>query len=102
MSTPYSWLAYEAVLMLSLNRADPSSRYLLRAVGRMFLGPLLVGVLAGIWSAGRGAGVATLVGYASFLAAQTAVRFWGRWQLHRARVRLASARARVGPLPRRR
>jgi len=87
--------------MLSLNRAEPSSRYLIRAVGRMFLGPMAVGVLAGIWTAGRGAGFATLVGYLSFLAAQTAVRFWGRWQLHRARVRLATARARVGPLPRR-
>jgi len=97
-----SLLAYEAMLMLSLNRAGRPSRSLIPMVGRMLLGPLAIGVLAGLMTAGRGAGFATLAGYLSFLAAQTAVRFWSRWQLHRARVRLATARARAASLPRRR
>jgi len=85
-----------------LNRADAPSRYLIRGVSRMLLGPLAIAVVAGIEFAGRGAGVAVLAGYVSFVAAQTAVRLWGRWQLRRARARLAVARVRSAQLARRR
>ena len=68
----------------------------------MVLGPLVIAVVAGIEFAGRGAGVAVLAAYVGFVAAQSAVRFWGRWQLHRSRLRLAAARARSAQLARRR
>ena len=93
---------HERPLMLSLNRVDASSRYLIRGVCRMVLGPLVIAGVAGVEFAGRGTGVAVLAGYMSFVAAQFAVRFWGRWQLRRARARLAVARARSGQLARRR
>jgi hypothetical protein len=88
--------------MLSLNRTDAANRYLIRAVCRMLLGPLAIAVLAGAEFAGHGAGVASLAAYLAFVAAQTAVRFWGRWQLRRARARLAVARVRSAQLARRR
>jgi len=93
---------HEDSLMLSLNRLDASSRYLIRAVCQTLLGPLAIAVLAGVEFAGRGAGVAGLAAYLAFVAAQTVVRFWGRWQLRRARARLAVARVRSAQLARRR
>jgi len=88
--------------MRSLNRIDASSRYLTRGLCRMVLGPLVIAAVAGVEFADRGAGVAVLAGYVSFLAAQWAVRIWGRWQLRRARARLAVARVRSAQLARRR
>lgn len=87
--------------MRFLNTSDPS-RYLIRGVCRMVLGPLVPAVVAGVEFAGRGAGVAVLAAYVSFVAAQAAIRVWGRWQLHRARLRLMEARARSAELARRR
>ena len=65
-----------------------------RLVGRMLLGPLAVGVFAGVELAQRGAMTAALGGYTAFVLAQLAVVFWGRWRLHRARRHLAIIRAR--------
>jgi len=93
---------HEGVLMLLFNKAGPTSRYLIRGVGRMVIGPFAIAVLAGSEFAGRGAGVAILAAYLAFLGAQTAVRFWDRWQLRRARTRLAVARVRSAQLARRR
>ena len=88
--------------MRFLNRIDASSLYVARGVCRMVLGPLVIAIVAGVEFAGRGAGSAVLAGYVSFVAAQWAVRTWGRWQLHRARARLAVARVRSAQLARRR
>ena len=88
--------------MLSLKRGDASSRYLVRAACRTVVGPLVIGVLAGVEFAGRGARVAILAGYLAFVTAQGAVRLWSRWQLRRARARLAAARVRSAQLARRR
>ena len=73
-----------------------------RLVGRMLLGPMAVGAFAGIELGGKGAIMAGVVAYTAFLAAQGAVVFWGRWQLHRARLRLAAVRARSDRLAGRR
>lgn len=65
-----------------------------RLVGRMLLGPVAIGACAGMELAGRGAATAAIGAYAAFVAAQAAVVLWGRWQLHRARLRLVAVRAR--------
>lgn len=88
--------------MRFLNRIDASNRYLVRGLCRMVFGPSVIAVVAGVGFAGRGAGVAVLAGYISFVAAQWTVRIWGRWQLRRARARLAVARVRSAQLSRRR
>ena len=54
---------------------------------------LSIGAFAGIELAGRGVFTAAIAAYGTFVVAQLAVVYWGRWQLHRARLRLAAARA---------
>lgn len=93
---------HEGSLMLFLNRTDVPSRYLIRAVCRMPLGPLAVAAVAGVAFAGHGARLASLAAHVAFVGAQAAVRFWGRWQLGRAKARLAVARVRSAELARRR
>jgi len=88
--------------MFFLKGSDAFNRSLAKALLRMVVGPLVIAVVAGVEFAGRGSGAAVLAAYVSFVAAQSAVRLWGRWQVHRARMRLARARARLATLPRRR
>jgi hypothetical protein len=80
------------------NRGPRPLRHLrsFQLVGRMLLGPIAIGTFAGLELAGRGAVTAGIGAYTTFVAAQLAVVFWGRWQLHRARLRLAAVRARSG------
>jgi hypothetical protein len=73
-----------------------------RLVGRMLLGPIAVGAFTGTELSGRGALTAAIGAYTAFVAAQGAVVLWGRWQLHRARLRLAAVRARTDRLADRR
>jgi len=86
------------------NRQDESSVMLpgtgakhplldLRLIGRMVVAPVGIGAFAGIELAGRGVFTAAIAAYGTFVVAQLAVVYWGRWQLHRARLRLAAARA---------
>ena len=88
--------------MRFIDRTVASSRYPIRGVLRIVLGPLAIGVAAGIEFAGRGAGVSLLAAYVAFFASQWAVRLWSLWHLHRARARLAAARARSTQLATRR
>ncbi len=95
---------YEQEIMHYETHSPCSLRHLMsfQLVGRMLLGPIAAGTFAGIELAGRGAVVAGIGGYTTFVAAQMAVVFWGRWQLHRARLRLAAVRARSDRLAGRR
>jgi len=65
----------------------------LRLIGRMVVAPVALGAFAGIELADRGVFAAALAGYTVFVVTLLAVVYWGRWQLHRARLRLAAARA---------
>lgn len=68
----------------------------LRSLMRTIVGPLAVAIFGGIALSGWGLPVAALFAYGAFVGAQLAVMVWSRWQLHRARARLAAARARRG------
>lgn len=67
----------------------------LRLIGRMVVAPVAIDAFARIELAGRGVLTAAIAAYTTFVATQLAVVYWGRWQLQRARVRLAAARASV-------
>jgi len=67
----------------------------LRVIGRLVVAPVAIGAFAGIELVGRGVFMAAVAAYTTFVVAQLAVVYWGRWQLQRARARLAAARASV-------
>lgn len=65
------------------------------AVGRLILGPLTVAVLTAVELSPYGLLTAALASYLIFVAAQGAVISWNRYQLRRARQRLALRRVRT-------
>jgi hypothetical protein len=64
----------------------------LRAITRLLIGPLLVGLLAGIELRRYGVAAAAAGVYFVFVAAEATVLLWGRYQLRLARRRLPSRR----------
>jgi hypothetical protein len=65
------------------------------AIVRLFLGPLLVALLAGIGLWRYGVLFATVGAYLTFVATQAAVVWWSRYQLRLARRRLDVQRRRL-------
>lgn len=63
-----------------------------RAILRLFLGPLAVAMFAGIQLWRYGMFAAAGGAYLVFVVAQVAIVFWGRYQLRMARRRLATRR----------
>jgi hypothetical protein len=61
-------------------------------IARLFVGPLLVVLLAAINLLPRGAPTAAVGAYVTFVCAETAVVWWARYQLRLARRRFAARR----------
>jgi len=71
------------------------ARRRLGGLGRLAVAPTLVGAFAGVELSGNGIRIALVAGYSVFVLTHVAVRVWDAWQLRRARLRLAAARARM-------
>ena len=65
----------------------------LRLLGRWLLGPAAVATFAGVELRGNGTAVAAAGAYFVLAVTQISIDVWARWQLHRARHRLAVLRS---------